>query len=93
MSIAGFTDGLSQSGLGAFDLLGFDACLMSDFEVLSALKSVAHYFLVSEDLEPGLGWNYQSWASLLGANATWSAAQLGAQMVQDYQQQVRQVAV
>ncbi|OII72962.1 uncharacterized protein cubi_02193 [Cryptosporidium ubiquitum] len=43
-----------------FDVLGFDACLMMQFDVLEVMNSLASYILASEDNEPGHGWNFRS---------------------------------
>ncbi|KAJ1611507.1 signal peptide-containing protein [Cryptosporidium canis] len=43
-----------------FDILGFDACLMMQFDVLEVMNSLASYILASEDNEPGHGWNFRS---------------------------------
>ncbi|POM84052.1 Clostripain family protein [Cryptosporidium meleagridis] len=43
-----------------FDILGFDACLMMQFDVLEVMNSLANYILASEDNEPGHGWNFRS---------------------------------
>ncbi|MBQ9561842.1 MAG: leucine-rich repeat protein [Lachnospiraceae bacterium] len=40
------------------DLVGFDACLMGSFEVMTVWSDYAEYFVASEELEPGDGWNY-----------------------------------
>lgn len=52
--------GLQQAGSSGFSVLGFDACLMSSFEVMEVLKPYAHYFLGSEETEPGAGWTTES---------------------------------
>ena len=51
--------GLQQAGRSGFTVLGFDACLMSSYEVMEAVKPYARYFLASEETEPGLGWDYR----------------------------------
>lgn len=57
--------GISGSKLGKVDrsfrlsLLGFDACLMGSYDVLEALAPLTHFFLASEENEPGHGWNYK----------------------------------
>ncbi|KAF7458507.1 calcium binding EGF domain-containing protein [Cryptosporidium felis] len=68
----GIKDGIMQSEKGrpgggrhkgghfTFDLLGFDACLMMQFDVLDMMSSLATYVLASEDNEPGHGWNFRS---------------------------------
>ncbi len=40
------------------DLLGFDACYMSELEVAWELRNSARYMVASEDIEPGDGWEY-----------------------------------
>lgn len=41
-----------------FDLIGFDACLMSMIEVGSAIKNYAALMVGSQEVELGTGWNY-----------------------------------
>lgn len=41
-----------------FDVVGFDACLMSSFLAVRDYYSITNYFLASEALEPGHGWFY-----------------------------------
>lgn len=58
--VQGLSQGLEGVGDGAkFSILGFDACLMSQFTVLSALAPFADMVLASEHLEPGDGWDYR----------------------------------
>lgn len=40
------------------DLVGFDACLMGSLECMSIWQKYADYYVGSEELEPGDGWNY-----------------------------------
>jgi hypothetical protein len=42
-----------------FEFIGFDACLMGMIEVWYELDEFAMYGIGSEDLEPGLGWDYE----------------------------------
>jgi len=54
--------GISDAGMPdgfRFDLLSFDACLMSSYEVISALSSHGHYFLGSETIVSGAGWDWR----------------------------------
>lgn len=39
-------------------LVGFDACLMSGFEVMYQLKEIADYMVASQEVEPSDGWSY-----------------------------------
>jgi len=41
-----------------FDIIGFDACLMSMLEVADIVKKFARYQVSSQEVEPGAGWNY-----------------------------------
>lgn len=43
-----------------FDIIGFDACLMSMLEVADIVKDYAHVLVSSQEVELGTGWNYQS---------------------------------
>lgn len=40
------------------DLVGFDACLMGCYENMALWRSYARYYVGSEELEPGNGWDY-----------------------------------
>lgn len=42
------------------DVIGFDACLMSMWEISSVLSPYAKHLLGSELLEPGTGWDYSA---------------------------------
>jgi len=62
----GINDGIqtiknTKSGASNFKytIIGFDACLMSNFVVTSALGQFTDYFLFSEEVEPGYGWDYK----------------------------------
>src|SRR5712691_2124163 len=50
--------GLAAAGVSKLQILGFDACLMSTFEVMQALQPYATYLVASEETEPGAGWDY-----------------------------------
>lgn len=43
-----------------FDIIGFDACLMSMLEIASILKNHANYLVASQEVELGTGWNYHN---------------------------------
>lgn len=46
-----------QSGR-RFEMIGFDACLMGMLEVANSLSFYSHYMVASEELMPGMGWDY-----------------------------------
>ncbi len=60
-----FEAGLSAGGLDEFDIIGFDACLMGSWETASTLAPYGEFFIASEDLEPGHGWDFTSLRTLL----------------------------
>jgi hypothetical protein len=43
-----------------FDIIGFDACLMSMLEVATLIKNYGNIMVSSQEVELGAGWNYQS---------------------------------
>ena len=58
----------------AFDIIGFDACLMSCIEVTHELYGFASFYALSEEAEPGDGWDYTSFLNEMSANPTMSSA-------------------
>jgi hypothetical protein len=64
LDLAEITDaissGLKEAGVDKLDLLGFDACLMANYEVASAVAPLADRLVASQELEPGHGWDYGS---------------------------------
>ena len=57
--------GLADAGLTKFDLVGFDACLMSTYEVAAALAPSTNYLVASQELVPGHGWDYRAFQVLI----------------------------
>ncbi len=45
-------------GIGNLDIVSYDCCLMGNAEIAYALSGSADYFIGSEEVEPGTGWNY-----------------------------------
>lgn len=41
------------------EVLGFDACLMGSAESAWSFKDYADYYVASQEVEPGQGWNYE----------------------------------
>jgi len=74
----------SQTGLDAFELVGMDACLMGHIEVMTMLASHARYAVVSQEVEPALGWAYAAFLSQLQSNPGVSGAELGRFIVESY---------
>jgi hypothetical protein len=50
---------INQNAYSQFDIIGFDACLMSELEVYGSIHDYAKYIIGSEETEPGYGWEYE----------------------------------
>ncbi len=74
----------SQAGIEQFELIGLDACLMGQVEVLAALAPHGRVAVVSEETEPSLGWAYTSFLTDLNANPGMDGAELGRRIVNSY---------
>jgi hypothetical protein len=74
----------SQTGIDKFELIGMDACLMSQIEVLDAMAPHGRYAVVSEETEPSLGWAYTSFLDTLIANPDVTGAELAKSIVKTY---------
>ncbi len=68
----------------AFDIIGFDACLMSSLEVTHALNGFASYYAVSAETEPGDGWNYGPWLKAMTEDPTLSPAKVAQNIADSY---------
>lgn len=69
---------------GKFELIGFDACLMANFETAQAIAPYGKAMVASEELEPGDGWNYAPTMQTLAANPTMDGFGLGKTIVNTY---------
>lgn len=67
-----------------FDLIGMDACLMSNLEVAYQVQPYAKYMVASEESEPNNGWPYDTVMRKLADNADLPTAKLAAHIVQAY---------
>jgi len=73
-----------NTSLEQFELIGFDACLMSSLEVYTAIAPYARYSVASEELEPGYGWAYASFLADLVTDPGMGGADLARSIVQHY---------
>ncbi|HEX9090704.1 MAG TPA: clostripain-related cysteine peptidase, partial [Anaerolineales bacterium] len=76
-----------QAGVDKLDIIGMDACLMSQMEVYAALQPHARYALASEEVEPSLGWAYTGFLQALADNPDMSSEQLAGEVVISYVEQ------
>jgi hypothetical protein len=74
----------SETGVDKLDIIGLDACLMSQLEVYAALQPHAHIALASEEVEPSLGWAYAGFLQQLVDNPDMSSQQLASAVVDSY---------
>ena len=74
----------TDTGITSFDLIGFDACLMGQIEVLTAVAPHTRYVVASEEVEPALGWAYAGFLGKLVANPAMDGAALSKAIVDSY---------
>ena len=67
-----------------FELIGFDACLMATYDTVNALDGLTRYVTASEEVEPGIGWNYTGWVGALAENPAMGGAKLGQKICDSY---------
>ena len=83
MSLDGIDEALADGGV-YFDFIGFDACLMATVETAQVCAKYADYLVASEESEPGIGWYYTNWVTMLSKNTSVSTLELGKQIVDDF---------
>lgn len=67
LTVQEFDEALYSSSFQySFDFIGFDCCLMSNYETALVVSEYSDYMIASEDLEPTGGWDYKSIANSLG---------------------------
>ncbi len=66
------------------DFLGMDACLMGAIEVAYELHGLVNYLTFSEKTEPGDGWPYDDFLSVLVKNPDMSAKDLAVLIAEKY---------
>jgi hypothetical protein len=69
---------------GRFELVGFDACLMSDLELAKTLAPVARYLVASEEIEPADGWDYKALLTRLNGSPSMDGEALGRAIIDTY---------
>jgi clostripain len=70
--------------LGKLELIGFDACLMANFETAQAISPYGKAMVASEELEPGNGWDYTPTLQALTANPAMDGFEFGKTIVNTY---------
>ncbi|MDR1796950.1 MAG: peptidase C11 [Clostridiales Family XIII bacterium] len=73
-----------KNGGVQFDLVGFDACLMGTLETAFVLEPYADYMIASEATEPGTGWYYTDWVTMLAQDPGAPTTKIGKQIIDDF---------
>ncbi|MBN1318798.1 MAG: hypothetical protein JXA42_25180 [Anaerolineales bacterium] len=80
-----------ETGIGQFELIGMDACLMGHLEVFDALAPHARYAVASQETEPALGWAYTGFLGALRDDPEMDGAELGRLIVESYIQEDQRI--
>src|SRR5690606_1160790 len=73
-----------QTGVDRLDLIGFDACLMSQLDVFLAVAPYGRVAAASAELEPDQGWAWDQWLARLQADPSQDATRLAQTIVETY---------
>ena len=82
------TTAINADAARKFSFIGFDACLMADFEMTLHLQPFADYMIASEETEPGEGWDYSKWIPLLVKDPGCDTVTVGKKIVDSFIQSV-----
>lgn len=76
---------VASQGMGRkIDLYGSDACLMAMAEIAAEMSDSVHYFVGSQELEPGKGWPYDQFLAAWNKNPQASPADVAKILAQEY---------
>ena len=79
-----FQNALSRTQIGGFELIGFDACLMAQIDVLQTVAPYGRVAVASAELEPNSGWAWDAWLEQLVANPDQDGFAIAPVIVQTY---------
>lgn len=77
LDLAQMISAIKGSKVEHFDIIDFDACLMSSVEVTAAFAEFADYLIVSPETEPGYGQEYTTWLNAVSEKPDMSGYELG----------------
>lgn len=83
LTLSQLRNAIKASGV-AFDMVGFDACLMATVECAWAMEPVADYLVASEQTEPGDGWSWTGFLNQLGSDSSIATTDLGKTIIDDF---------
>ena len=82
---------LAQAQIDKFDLIGYDACLMSQLDVYTVSAPYARFAVASEETEPATGWAYTAFLQDLVADPKMDGRQLAVSIVDSYLEQDQRI--
>ena len=87
--LSGTLETVSESMTDRFECIGFDACLMANYETAVTVAPYARYMIGSEEIEPSGGWDYKALISAIKADRSISGADLGRAVCDGYFEKCR----
>ncbi|MDI9818444.1 MULTISPECIES: clostripain-related cysteine peptidase [unclassified Legionella] len=67
-----------------FEIIGFDACLLGNVETFAGLYPYTSYLIGSEDLEPGNGWQYNTFLHYIENHPAATGLSIGVQIINGF---------
>lgn len=67
LSYAEIDQALGESKVDRFEFVGMDACLMATYSFAEMMSKYAEYYIASEELIPGTGWDYKTVLQSVGS--------------------------
>ncbi len=67
-----------------FEIIGFDACVMGEFETIYDLEGQSDFIIASQEEEPSDGWEYQDFLPMSFLTTSTTPAQLSSNIVNSY---------
>ena len=87
--LSGALKAVSEGMTDRFEVIGFDACLMANYETAVTVAPYARYMIASEEIEPSGGWDYKALISAIEADKSIGGADLGRAVCDGYFEKCR----
>ena len=85
LTLGEMDDALSQVFQGReLEMVCFDTCLMATVDVAATFSPYARYLVASQEVEPGLGWDYDTWLAALAQKPGMDGKELGVTICNSY---------
>ena len=88
LTITALSDAFASTNLfksgRKLEFIGMDACKMGNYEVAASFYPYADYYVASEEIIPGRGWNYYDMLNGLNNDSTMSSETFVSGIVDDY---------